>query len=481
MAVRSGAQYLEGLRGGRAVWYGGERVQDVTTHPAFATGARAVAQLYDLQHVPAYKDTLTFASPKTGEPVGRSFLMPRYADELIQRRAMLEIWAEVSCGMLGQSPDYMNIGLMSLAAARDVFAQAEARFGIHILRYYEACREQDRCLARLVPDPWPYTGKVDKTSMAPSSHLSVVAQRREGLIVRGACMLATLAPFADDLVIYSGAPLQPGDGPRALVCAVPVASPGLSLMCRETVGRMGSRFDHPLASRFEEMDCVVLFEDVLVPWEQVFLHANVEVYNRLESAVRFLWQVGHQVLVRQIAKTTFLLGVAHLLSEVIGITGFLHVQEKLGEVVTYLETLRSCLRRAEVDAVVIGGVLYPQGDAVHAALRLFPVLYPRMLEILQLLGAGGYMMTPSERDLQSPVAGAIARYYQGASVPAARRIQLFRLAWDIVGESFGARQQLYERYFTGDPVSLMAARYLHYDKTMAVERVQALLEASRLS
>jgi 4-hydroxyphenylacetate 3-monooxygenase len=120
--------------------------------------------------------------------------------------------------------------------------------------------------------------------------------------------------------------------------------------------------------------------------------------------------VGHQVLVRQIAKTTLLLGVAHLLSEAIGITDFLHVQEKLGEVVTYLETLRSCLRRAEVDAVAVGGVLYPQGDAVHAALRLFPVLYPRMLEILQLLGAGGYMMTPSERDLQSPVAGAIAKY-----------------------------------------------------------------------
>jgi len=215
--------------------------------------------------------------------------------------------------------------------------------------------------------------------------------------------------------------------------------------------------------------------------ERVFLHANVELYNRLESSVRFLWQVGHQVLVRQIAKTTLLLGVAHLLSEAIGINGFLHVQEKLGEVVTYLETLRSCLRRAEVDAVAIGGVLYPQGDAVHAALRLFPVLYPRMLEILQLLGAGGYMMTPSERDLQSPVAEAIAKYYQGASVPATRRIQLFRLAWDMIGESFGTRQQIYERYFTGDPVSLLAARYLHYDKTTAVERVQALLEASRLS
>lgn len=478
MAARSGAQYLAGLRDGREIWYGGERVQDVTTHPAFAARAQAVAQLYELQCTPAYQEVLTFASPKTGEPVGRSFLMPRRAEDLLRRRAMLEVWAEASCGMLSQSPDYMNIGLMSLAAARDVFAQAEARFGIHVLRYYEECREQDRCLARLASGPWLPAGGGDGTSTDALSYPRVVAQRPEGLVVRGACMLATLAPFADDLVIYDGVPLQPGDGPRALVCAVPVASPGLLLICRETFGRTGGSFDHPLAARFEEMGCVVLFEDVLVPWERVFLHANVEVYNRLEASGRFLWQVGHQVIVRQVAKTTLLLGAAHLLSEAIGMSGLLHVQEKLGEVVTYLETLRSCLRRAEVDAVAASGVLYPQGDAVHAALRLFPMFYPRLVEILQLLGAGGYMMAPSERDLQSSVAKAIARYYQDTSPPAARRMQLLRLAWDIVGESVGGRQQLYERYFAGDPVCMMAARYLDYDKTAAVERVQALVEAA---
>jgi 4-hydroxyphenylacetate 3-monooxygenase oxygenase component len=440
-----------------------------------------VAQLYDLQYASAYQDVLTFASPKTGEPVGRSFLMPRRAEDLLQRRAMLEVWAEASCGMLSQSPDYMNIGLMSLAAARDVFAQAETRFGIHVLRYYEECREQDRCLARLVSGVWLATGRGAGISADTLPHLRVVAQRPEGLVVHGACMLATLAPFADDLLIYDGVPLLSGDGPRALVCAVPVASSGLLLMCRETLARTGNASDQPLRARFEEMECVVLFEDVLVPWERVFLHANVEVYNRLGSSGRFLWQVGHQVIVRQIAKTTLLLGATHLLSEAIGISGFPHVQEKLGEIVTYLEMLRSCLRRAEVDAIAVGGVLYPQGDAVHAALRLCSMFSPRLLDILQLLGAGGYMTTPSARDLQSPVAEAIARYYQGAALPVAQRIQCLRLAWEIVGESVGVRQQLHERYFAGDPVSMMATRYLDYDKTTAVERVRALVETLQRS
>ena len=479
MAARSGAQYLEGLQDGREVWYSGERVPDVTTHPVFAAGAQSIARLYDLQHEPAYGDVLTYPSPKTGERVGRSFLMPRRQEELVHRRTMMEVWAEASCGMLAQSPDYMNIGIMSLAAAHDILAKADPRFGIHTLRYYEICREQDRCLARVVPTAWPQTPKASPPSTETFPYLQVVAQQSAGVVARGACMLATFAPFADDLVVYGGAALQPGEGARALVCAVPVASPGISLVCRESVGRTGGRFDHPLASRFEAMDCIALFDDVLIPWERVFLHSNIELYNRLESSVRFLWQVGHQVVTRQIAKTILLLGIAHLLSDTIGISGLPHVQEQLGEIVTYLETLRSCLRRAEVDAVMgANGVLYPQGDAVHAALRLFPMVYPRLIEILQLLGAEGYMMIPSASDLESPIAEAITQCYQGATVSATTRMQLFRLAWDMVGESFGARQQLYERYGAGDPAHMLAARYLDYDKTAAVERVQTLLETA---
>jgi 4-hydroxyphenylacetate 3-monooxygenase oxygenase component len=477
MAARSGAQYLEGLRDGREVWYSGERVSDVTTHPVFAAGAQSIARLYDLQHAPEYSDILTYPSPKTGARVGISFLMPRREEELVQRRTMMEVWAAASCGMLAQSPDYMNIGIMSLAAAHDVLAKADPRFGVHALRYYEICREQDRCLARLVPTAWPQTPMASASLTDTLPSLQVVAQTSAGLIARGACMLATFAPFADDLVVYGGTALQPGEGARALVCAVPMASPGVSLVCRESAGQMGSHFDHPLASRFEVMDCIVLFDNVLIPWERVFLHSNVELYNRLESSVRFFWQVGHQVVTRQIAKTILLLGIAHLLSETSGLAGLLHMQEKLGEIVTYLETLRSCLRRAEVDAVMgANGVLYPQGDAIHAALRLFPMVYPRLIEILQLLGAGGYMMMPSAGDLASPLAGAITQCYQGATGSATTRMQLFRLAWDIVGESFGARQQLYERYSAGDPAHMMAARYLDYDKTAAVERVHTLLE-----
>ena len=475
MPARSGAQYLAGLRDGREVWYAGERVADVTTHPAFAAGAQAIAQLYEMQQHPDHRDRLTYPSPQSGEPVGMSFRMPRRVADLVQRRRMLEVWANASAGMLGQSPDYMSIGLMALAASRDVVAAADPRFGIHVLRYYERCRERDVCLAHV---PIPALRPASETAETPL-RLGVVASRPDGLYVSGACWPVSLAPLADEIVVCGGAALQPGQGPHALAFALPVATPGLSVVCRETYGRIGSRFDHPLATRFETLDGMLLFDHVWIPWERVFLSAQVELHNRMLRDTGFMSQIGHHILTRQIAKTTVLLGVAQLLSTTIGITDFLHVQAKLGEIITTLEALRSCLRRAEVDATPAwGGVVVPQGDAIQAGQRLFAALHPRLIEILQLLGAGGYMMAPSEADLHGPMSEAIATYYQGAGVPACERIQLFRLAWDVVGDSFASRQQLNERELSGDPAHLMAAQYREYDTSAAVSQVRALLAKS---
>lgn len=125
--------------------------------------------------------------------------------------------------------------------------------------------------------------------------------------------------------------------------------------------------------------------------------------------------------------------------------------------------------------LLILAVIYPAVEPLTTARTTFPTLYPRMVEILQLLGAGGYMMIPSERDLASPVCADIDRFYQAAHAPARERIHLFRWAWDVVGNAFGSRQVLYERFLSGDPVRLTAGRYLSYDKEPLMERVRDFL------
>nr|WP_089944468.1 4-hydroxyphenylacetate 3-hydroxylase N-terminal domain-containing protein [Candidatus Entotheonella palauensis] len=346
MPVRSGVEYIAGLRDGREVWYRGEPVEDITVHPAFTSCLRAMAQLYDLQHHPDHRQIMTYLSPQTAEPVGQSFRMPRGVEDLVLRRSMLDLWASTTGGMFVQSPDYANIGLMALASGRNILATGDPRFGVHALRYYEQCREQDLCVAHVpaVPAPQP------SEAVAPyAPAFRVTASRHAGLRVSGLCQPVPMAPIAHELLVCGGAALKSGQGQHALAFALPVATQGISLVCREAYGR-DNAYNHPLAARFETPDCVLLFEDVLVPWERVFLSGNVELHNALMTATGFAAHVGHQVLTRQVAKTMLWLGVAEQLSQAIGITGFRHVQAKLGELITALEAMRSCLRRAEVDA-----------------------------------------------------------------------------------------------------------------------------------
>jgi 4-hydroxyphenylacetate 3-monooxygenase oxygenase component len=480
MPVRSGKEYLEGLRDEREIWLGDERVADVTTHPALRRGAETIAQLYDLQHEPELRDVMTYASPSSGEPVGRSFQPPYSIDDLVARRRMMKTWADATCGMMGRTPDFLNVTMMLFAVRRDFFAQGGERYADNVVRYYEYVRDHDLCLTHTLINPQIDRSKPASQQAEPDLAMCKVGENADGIMVRGARMLATLAPYSDELAVYPYMPVQRDEDDYALVFAIPMATPGLRFICRDSFDRGGSHFDHPLA-RFDEMDCVVVFDDVLVPWERVFVNANAKLYNRLMPTIGTMAHTGHQIAVKNIAKGEFLVGVAQRLVETIGIGGFLHVQEKMGELITYLETIKACVYASEAQAKPgPGGIVYPDMDALHCSRNLFPKWYPRMVEILQLLGGGGFMMTPSQAALDGPQGETIARYYQGAQTEARERIRLFRLAWDLVGEAIGSRQELYERFFSGDPVRNLAARYRMYDLSECAARVDRLLGTDTL-
>src|SRR5512134_441350 len=147
MPARTGREYLDGLQGQeREVWLGGERVKDVTTHPGLARGARAIAALYDMQHRSDLREAMTYVSPTSGERVGLSFIIPRTRPELEQRRAMMLHWARATCGMMGRSPDFMNVTFAAWAGAAGYFARNRPEFGDNIRRYYEYIREHDLTL-----------------------------------------------------------------------------------------------------------------------------------------------------------------------------------------------------------------------------------------------------------------------------------------------------------------------------------------------
>lgn len=480
MPARTGAQFLSRLAESRThVEIGGETLRGgVGSHPAFRNVVRSYAELYDMQHDPRFCDVLTYPSPLTGDPVGTSFLVPAVAADLRKRREAFGAWADRSLGMLGRTGDYLNSALMALASASAWFGQADAAFARNIVSYYEKVREEDLlCTHTLIP---PQANRaVSGSQQARGSLMAhIVAEDDSGIVVRGARMLATIGPFADELLVFPSTVLRgtPEDKPYSFAFAISCDTPGLRFIAREPLDYGRSHFDHPLGSRFDEPDAVVVFDDVHVPYERCFTLGDPEACNGFYTATSALEHMTHQVVARTTAKTEYVLGLVSLLVEAIGIGQFQHVQADVAEVITTLETLRAFNRAAEADAAVSAhGVLTPAWAPLNAARNLYPKLYQRFPEILRKLGASGLMATPTEADVFGPAAPDISAYLQAATLSGAERVRLFRLVWDTCASAFAGRQALYEYYFFGDPVRMAGAYVAGYDASAPMARVREFL------
>jgi 4-hydroxyphenylacetate 3-monooxygenase len=381
--------------------------------------------------------------------------------------------------MLGRAPDFLNALVMGLAANRDYFARGGAEYGERIVAYYEYCRERDLCLTHTFVTPQRDRSEGLQADDKNDISLRIVDENAEGMVVRGARILATLAPYSDELLVLP-APSKSYAGefsPQALALAVPVATPGLKFICRESFDIGRSAYDHPLGSRFEEMDAIAIFEDVLVPWERVFIRGDAVLCGNLFRHTNAFNHAIHQFMIKNMAKAELVLGVSTLICQTIKTDQHLHVQAMLGEMVDVVEAIRAFVRAAEADAEPDrNGVYVPLTETLLSARNYFPKIYPRMVEMLQLLGSSGLMAIPSEANLESEIADDVETYFQSATLGGKERVRLFRLAWDIACSSFGQRQVLYERYFGGDPMRNLSGRYLNYDKSRAVGLVQDLLE-----
>ncbi len=471
MAVRTGEEFLEGLRDSREVWLEGERVDDVTTHPKTARMAATLAGIYDLQHRPENRDRMTFKSPTSGELVALSYLVPETQEDLMRRRGAMEIVAQSCHGMLGRTPDYVNIQVTASRQLAHLYGLKDQRHADNLRNYHEYVRERDLCLTHAFGHPQVNRSLTLAELPDEYTAVGVVDRTREGVIVRGAKLLATLAPFSDEIFAPVYRPLRPDmeeDRKYCIGFAVPVATPGLKFICRPSHDTGGPLADYPLSGQFDEMDALAIFDDVLIPWERVFIYDDIELANMTVQKVTLWRQYMQQVAVKNIAKLEFILGIVHGITESIGIGVYAHVQEKNAEVIDTLETVRAYMRAAEADAAPYEGEgLWPAAEPWIAMRNWYPDAYSRVAAIVEQLAAGGLMLTPTEEDMSGPLAGEIGKYYQGASIDARRKVRLFRLAWDLIGTQFGSRQTLYERFFNGDVVQLRQRRYATYDYSRA--------------
>jgi 4-hydroxyphenylacetate 3-monooxygenase len=477
--ARRGSEVLERLRESPpTIWYRGEQVGDVTAHAAFRGAVRTLAQLYDLQW--EKPEVTLFDSPSSGRKVARSFMLPRTREDLCSISCAMRVWADRTRGMMGRVPDYLNRAMSGYAAGAAFLGEADARFGANAVRYHEHLRESDLCLTHTLIPPQANRAVNQARQADPYLAARVKDETDAGIVIRGCRMLSTL-PICDEIMVFPSTLLKSSeeDAPYAFGFVIPTTTAGLKFLCREGFDDGGSHFDHPLTSRFDEMDAVVIFDDVFVPWENVLLYRDVSRCNQAYSRTGAVVHMTHQVVVKNIAKAEFMMGLAHLLVDAIGAEGFQHIHEKLAELWVNMETMKAFLRAAEADAALDEwGVMRPAWNPLDAARNLFPRLYPRMVEIIQQIGASGLVAMPVEADLKGPLAADVKHYYQAARAEAFDRIPLFRLAWDASLSAFASRQVLYERFFFGDPVR-MAGALLASHRSEILERAQRVSDFVR--
>jgi 4-hydroxyphenylacetate 3-monooxygenase len=480
MGIRTGSEYLASLRDGRRIHIDGERVRDVTADPRFSGAARTVAHLLDMQHDPALRDVMTYVSPTSGERVGLSFIEPKTREDLLARRGCIAQWMNATQGMFGRSPDFMNCYVAAFASAQSEFAKGGERFGANMRAFYEHCRESDQVMTHVLVNPQVDRSKtVDRQEKDLAAR--IVRETDAGVVIRGARIVSTLAAFANEIVVMPSSylPNTPEAKDYAFGFSIPTNTEGLSFIARPSiVPQPASVYDYPLSLRLDESDAVVMFEDVLVPWERMFIHRDVDMCNGLYPRTHLSAHTGHQAAVKALAKSEFMLGLALQLSKSTNLDGFLHVQGMLAEIMVSVQTVKACIEAAENNAVRTPfGTLAPDMMPLWVIRLGFPKMFHRMQEIIQLLGASGLVGAPSIAEFEGSAAHLAEEYMQSVNSSAIDRAKLCRLAHDASISSFAGRQQLYERFYTGDPVRLSGMFVNGYrDRQALMERVDRFLD-----
>src|SRR3984957_2550772 len=366
MDCKTGADHIKSLRDGRAVYIDGERVSDVTTHPAYRNAVASAALLYDYQARPENLELMTFVPNGGARRVNRCWQMPRSYDELVQRRQALQAWAQVSYGFMGRSPDHVASTLIGQRMGIDVFTRHGPARAKALVDYVDYATANDLFLTYVIVNPQADRSK-DWGEQAEELVAQIVDEDPTGLTIRGAKMLGTSSIMANEVLVANLQPLRPGEEALAFSCALPMNAAGLRVLSRKSYeAHAVSVYDNPLSARFDENDALPYFDDVKVPWDRVFVHRDTNM-----SRAQFHDTPGHvfqnyQAQVRLSVKLRFLVGLAHKITEAIGTTAMPQVREQLGLLAANAGMVEAMLSGIEASGAMRGEFYLPNRHMLYA-------------------------------------------------------------------------------------------------------------------
>lgn len=448
--MMTGREYLESLMDGREIYIYGERVTNVVEHRAFRNSAYSLSKLYDALHDSSSQDTMT-AVGSDGYRTHRYFMPSRSSQELLQARDAIAHWSRLSYGFMGRTPDYKAGFTATLRSDPDLYAP----FQDNANNWYEKSTRKVLFLNHVLVNP--PVGRARQIANMRDIYLHVEKETDAGIIVRGVKMVATSAALSNATFVAQNSATQHKVGSEedfALCFLLPMNTPHLKIICRRSYEASSlSPFDHPLSSRFDENDSVLIFDGVLVPWENVLIYRDIERARSFYSASGFLNRYPLQSGTRLAVKMDFICGLLTKVLESNGSSEFRGIRTRLADVVAlrnlmWALTENMCLNpETRKDGSVV-----PRLEAA-ATVRYFGTQMMTQLKPIfnTILGGAPIMQLASWLDMANPdIRPLIDVYYQGSDQSSYERMKLIKLLWDALGSEFAGRHELYEHNYAGN-------------------------------
>lgn len=474
----TGEEYLESLRDGRDIWIYGQRVQDVTTHPAFRNSARSLARLYDALHDPAHSAVLTTPTDTgNGGFTHPFFKAPKTQQDLVASQRAIEAWQRMGYGWMGRTPDYKAAFTALFGANRQYFAPHTGAAD----KWYREAQERVLFLNHaIVNPPVDRDRPIDEVG---DVFVHAVRETDAGIVVRGAKVVATGSALTQgNFCAHAKGGLKKREFALAFIAAM--NNPGVKLICRQSyeliAAATGSPFDYPLSSRMDENDAILIFDDALIPWEDVLSYGDVERADHFLLGAKTSGRVSVQAFTRLVVKLEFITGLVLKAAKIAGTDGYSTVHTLIGELVMWRNTVRGLLDAmvAHPEPLCDGYLTFNETYAMTLR-AIGPTIYTRMRDIVQKVCASSLIYLNSHADdfKSDDMRPYLERYLRGsAGATAETRSKVMKLLWDAIGTEFGARHELYERNYLGGHDAVLMGPLFHARASGDLKSFDGLVE-----
>jgi len=427
MGLKTPAEYVESLRDGRVTYWDGERIDDITTHRKFQTPIAVASGDYDYTN-PARREVMTYRTEEGGA-AHRVFQIPRSEADLEKRIELMHDMSIVG-GVTGV--------FMALMSVKDAVAEVNPQYAENIERMYRHVRDNDLRAAEVITDP-----KGDRSRRAheqddPDLYVRIVKRTDEGIVVRGAKLHITAASLVHELVVMPTKGMRQDETDYAVSFSIPVNAKGVSIINRSFAQPELNEFDYPASGHHSMPEGFVVFDDVFVPWDRVFLAGEVQLASRLAQSLGLWERTGG--LVGAVGTSRLFVGLGQLVTEMQGKERDANCQNTVAELICYAEMLRMGLdfacRNYETTPT---GMIHPNTLAVNTAKYYYAANYHDAVKRLHDLAGGLVLTLPSEADLRNEASGRYIRKYLATKpgVDVETRMRVYNLIRDLTADAYG--------------------------------------------